>query len=142
MDLHLIIRDKTTPLDDAAAQRKIDRAAGRKAANDFAMEALLFDVATMRDVTVDMKYRQAASGRIQNRAWGTPKAEESEDPKLANKSILDVFEQLSAEAGMRELEARRKALEQQPTVPAPVHPVLEAEYVEVMDDAADPRSAD
>lgn len=121
--------------DPYANKRKADREDGRLKALEYAEEALLFDVAVMRDTSEDMKHRMAASARIQNRAWGTPKATPDEDPKIANKTMLDIFEGISLTLGAEEMERRIAAQPSQ--TEHPVMKALEAEF-EVMDDESRP----
>lgn len=116
-EIRILRRSKSIAEDPIAAQRKQDQETGRQEALKYAQEALMTVVHKMRtspDENVVMK----ACVEVMNRAWGKPVPTASEDPKLANKSILDILEAVSITHARVEHTERQKALEAQPVHPA------------------------
>lgn len=135
MEITLIRRTKSIAEDPAAGQRKRDRESGRLKAQEHAPEMLMMIVGIARDSGEDTKNRFAAAKYVCDRAWGTPKAEQNEDPAVTNKTMLDILEQISISHATSEHAERQKALEAQP-----VHPAsqldLTSDY-ELIEDASD-----
>lgn len=96
---------------------------------------ILLMVSMARDETQDGKLRFQCAKEVANRAYGTPKATPDEDPKMANKTMLDIFEGISITLGAEEMERRIAAQPSQAEHPA--MKALEAEF-EVMDDESRP----
>lgn len=130
LEITLVRRTRAVADDPDAAQRKRDRESGRQYAQQYALEMLALSVQIARDTSNDTKDRQRAIEYLCNRAWGTPKAEQSEDPALANKTILDILEQVSIQNATLEHDARMKAIEAKPAHPAAVLPSATYELIE------------
>lgn len=85
-------KSRSVPSNDSAIEgKRRDQEAGRQLANQFAQEAFLQIVATMR-TTTDEGMRIRCAEKIMNRAWGLPKAVSEEERKGADAhSLLDVL---------------------------------------------------
>ena len=132
IELHLIRRNVPDP---AAEKRKADRENGRQAALEFANEALLQAVSVMR-TSPDAKQRLQAAKMIMDRAWGTPKADDSEQQKLKNRDILDVLAMISMENTKQITEkpvAAEKIEQKQPVSSLEDLLIGEGEYAEVIE---------
>lgn len=92
--LNLIQRQPSA--DPNAEKRRIDRENGRQAAQRFAEEALLETVAVMR-TTTDPDQKLKAAKMIMDRAWGTPKAAETDQEVMKNRTILEIMANISSE---------------------------------------------
>lgn len=130
-ELHLIRRTMPAEKDPAADQRRQDRENGRQAALAYADEALLTAVAAMRTCP-DWKQKLQAAKMIMDRAWGTPKADDSEQQKLANRNILDILATISLENTAKPLE---KPVEAEKIEQKQTHSALEALFDEDIEDA-------
>lgn len=117
MEITLIRRTKSIAEDPAAGQRKRDRESGRQLAQEHSAEAFMRVVQIMRTSPDEDKAMKAAI-YVCNRAWGTPKAEQNEDPAITNKTMLDILEQISITHSRAEQEERAKVLEAQRSHPA------------------------
>jgi hypothetical protein len=132
LEIALVRRTRTIADDPAAAQRKRDRESGRQYAQQYALEMLAMSVQIARDMSNDTKDRQRAIEYVCNRAWGTPKAEQSEDPAIANKTMLDILANISRECFEVE-EATRKQIATQPRLSEPAgHVIVDAPFEELV----------
>lgn len=132
LELHLIRRNVPDP---AAEKRKADRENGRQQALEFAGEALLQTVHEMR-TSKDAKQRLQAAKMIMDRAWGTPKADDSEQQKLKNRDILDVLAMISMENTKQIAEkpvAAEKIEQKQPISSLEDLLIGEGEYAEIVE---------
>lgn len=135
MEITLIRRTKSIAEDPAAGQRKRDRENGRQLAQEHSAEAFMRVVQIMRTSPDEDKAMKAAI-YVCNRAWGTPKAEQNEDPAITNKTMLDILEQISLTHSTVEQSERRKALEAQPVHPAaPLDLTSDYELIEADDES-------
>lgn len=130
-ELHLIRRSMPAEPDPAAEKRKQDRENGRMAALEYANEALLTAVAVLRTCP-DPKQKLQAAKMIMDRAWGTPKADDSEQQKLANRNILDILATISLENTAKPLE---KPVEAEKIEQKQPHSALEALFEGEIEDA-------
>ena len=136
-EIRILRRSKSIAEDPVAGARKRDQETGRQEALKYAQEALLTVVRKMRtsgDEAIVMK----ACVEVMNRAWGKPVPTTPEDPKLANKSILDILEAVSITHAKVEHSERVKALEAQPVHPA-AKPDLVSDYELIESDDDSPR---
>lgn len=141
MEITLIRRTRTLVEDPAAGQRKRDRESGRQQAQQDAPEMLKLMVQIARNDAEDTKNRFMAAKYVCDRAWGTPKAEQAEDPALTNKTILDILEQVSLSHAQVEQQQRQKAIEAPPATV--VHPAAQMDLTsdyELIEDATDGRT--
>lgn len=118
MEIRILRRSKSIAEDPSAGARKRDRENGRQLAQEHASTMLLMAIAIAGDASEDTKNRIACIKYVCDRAWGTPKAEQGEDPKMANKAMLDILAMVSADRAAIEHAERVKALEAQPIHPA------------------------
>lgn len=138
MEITLIRRTKSIAEDPAAGQRKRDRESGRLKAQEHAPEMLMMIVGIARDAGEETKNRFAAAKYVCDRAWGTPKAEQNEDPAITNKTMLDILEQISLTHSTSEQAERVKALEAQTVHPAaPLDLTSDYELIEADNGSSD-----
>jgi hypothetical protein len=85
-------KSKAVPGNESIVEgKRRDQEAGRKLANEYAQEAFLAIVSTMR-TTTDENVRLRCADKIMNRAWGLAKAVSEEERKGADShSLLDVL---------------------------------------------------
>lgn len=134
MEITLIRRTKSIAEDPAAGQRKRDRESGRLKAQEHAPEMLMMIVGIARDSGEDTKNRFAAAKYVCDRAWGTPKAEQNEDPAITNKTMLDILASVSRECFEAEEAARKQIATQSRLTEPRQNPIIEASYMEVPND--------
>ncbi len=133
-EIRILRRSKSIAEDPVAGARKRDQETGRQEALKYAQEALLNHVRLMR-TSPDEAIVLKASKEIMDRAWGKPVPTTPEDPKLANKSILDILEAVSITHAKVEHSERIKALEAQPVHPAAAMDLTsDYELIEAKDD--------
>lgn len=91
-------------------QRRQDQESGRRAAQEFAYEALLKNVSLMR-LSPDENIQLKASHYIMDRAWGKSKPLTEEEKRSEDAaSILDVLARMSASNTQIEQEAAKPKL--------------------------------
>lgn len=96
IQLSIITKGRVAAPDPDAAKRKADRENGRQQAQEFAHEALLATVATLRsskDPSVVLK----AAKLIMDRAWGIPKSADEEEANAKNQSIIEILAAFSTQ---------------------------------------------